>query len=252
MKRDNSTTRRFMAEAGIASGMHVLEIGCGGGEVTLLLAELVGPSGSVVALDHSEDALAVARNRMKEAGIVNVQLMAADIAGDLASLDVIPRGAFDALAGRRVLMYMRDPAEILRRLSPWLRGEGLVVFEEADSTMAPARTTPLAAHDKATSWMRRMLVSEGANPAMGFALPATLAKAGLRFERVRAEAVIQGQGTQFPLAALLKLMQSRVVAAGIASEAEVDALAARVDAERPDPTCVYVGDMSFCAWARKP
>lgn len=251
MKRDNSITRRFLAEAGIGSGMQVLEIGCGSGEVTLLLAELVGPSGSVVALDHSDDALAVAQHRIEEAGITNVQWIAADIAGDLASMDGIPRGTFDALAGRRVLMYMRDPAAILRRLMPWLKGEGLVVFEEADSTMVPARTTPMAAHDKATSWMRDMLVAEGANPAMGFALPATLAQAGLRFERVRAEAAIQGQGTQFPLAALLKLMQSRLVSAGIASEAEVGALAELVDSERRDPTSVYVSDWSFCAWARK-
>ena len=97
-----------------------------------------------------------------------------------------------------------------------------------------------------------MLVAEGANTTMGFDLPATLVQAGLRFGRIRAEAVMQGQGTQYPLSALLKLVQSRVISAGIATQAAVDSLAARLDAESRDPTCVYVSEMSFCAWAHKP
>jgi hypothetical protein len=149
-------------------------------------------------------------------------------------------------------MYLQDPAEVLRRLARWLRSGGLVVFEETDSTMVPARTSPMAAHDQLTAWLRSMLVVEGANTAMGFALPATLVQAGLRFKRIRAEAVIQGQGTQYPLSVLLKLVQSRMILAGIATQAEVDSLAARLDAESRDPTCVYVSAMSFCAWAYKP
>ncbi|MCB9105559.1 MAG: hypothetical protein H6633_15155 [Anaerolineales bacterium] len=53
MKRDNTTTRRYLSDAGVKlGGMHVIEIGCGGGEVTEVLAELVGSSGAVVAIDQ--------------------------------------------------------------------------------------------------------------------------------------------------------------------------------------------------------
>jgi 2-polyprenyl-3-methyl-5-hydroxy-6-metoxy-1,4-benzoquinol methylase len=252
MKRDNTMTRRYLADAGVTHGMRVIEIGCGGGEITQVLAELVGSSGTVVAIDRNQEALAIARDRMKEQGIKHVQLVSADAAGDLSSLESLPYESFDVLAGRRVLMYLRDPAEVLRRLARWLRSGGLAVFEETDSTMVPARTSPMAAHDQATEWLRRMLVAEGANTTMGFDLPATLVQAGLRFGRIRAEAVMQGQGTQYPLSALLKLVQSRVISAGIATQAEVDSLAARLDAESRDPTCVYVSEMSFCAWAHKP
>lgn len=252
MKRDNTMTRRYLADAGVTHGMRVIEIGCGGGEITQVLAELVGSSGTVVAIDRNQEALAIARDRMKEQGIKHVQLVSADAAGDLSSLESLPYESFDVLAGRRVLMYLRDPAEVLRRLARWLRSGGLAVFEETDSTMVPARTSPMAAHDQATEWLRRMLVAEGANTTMGFDLPATLVQAGLRFGRIRAEAVMQGQGTQYPLSALLKLVQSRVISAGIATQAAVDSLAARLDAESRDPTCVYVSEMSFCAWAHKP
>lgn len=252
MKRDNTMTRRFLVDAGITPGMRVLEIGCGNGEVTQELAELVGPSGSVVALDRNEGGVALARARMAEQGIAQVQFAVADVTSDLSTLAALHGAPFDALAGRRVLMYLPDPAAVLGNLTGWLRSGGLVVFEETDSTMVPARIAPLAAHDQVTAWLRSMLVAEGANPAMGFALPATLVQAGLRFARIRAEAVILGQGTQYPLSVLLKMMQTRLIATGIATQAEVDALMDQLDAEALDPTNVYIGAMSFCAWAYKP
>lgn len=251
MKRDNSITQRYFSDAGIASGMRVIEIGCGNGEVTQVLADLVGPSGTVVAIDHNENVLAMARERLKDQGVNQVQFVSADVTGDLSPLEPLQDESFDVLAGRRVLMYLQDPSEVLRRLTRWLRSGGLVVFEETDSTMVPARTSPLAAHDQATAWLRSMLIAEGANPAMGFALPTTFVQAGLNFERIRAEAVIEGQGTQYPLSTLLKLMQPRLVSVGIATQAEVDTLAARLDSESRDPTHVHIWAMSFYAWAYK-
>ncbi|MEZ4705694.1 MAG: methyltransferase domain-containing protein [Caldilineaceae bacterium] len=251
MKRDNTMTRRFLADAGIVPGMRVLEIGCGNGEVTQELAELVGPNGSIVALDRNEGRLAMARERMQEQGIAHVHFATADVTGGLSELAALQGEPFDALVGRRVLMYLPDPAAVLGRLSERLRSGGLVVFEEADATMVPARISPLPAHDQVAAWLRSMLIAEGANPAMGFALPAMLVQAGLRFERIRAEAVILSQGTQFSYSVLLKLMQSRLIAAGIATQAEVDALMDQLDVEASDPTHVYVGAMSFCAWAYK-
>ena len=41
-------TRRFLEGAGISSGMRVLDVGCGGGDVSLLARELVGADGEVV------------------------------------------------------------------------------------------------------------------------------------------------------------------------------------------------------------
>lgn len=232
--------------------MRVIELGCGRGEVTQILAELVGPSGLVVAIDRDPKAVTITADRMKANTIEHVRVTPADLIGDGSDLDDLQSESFDVLAGRRVLMYLPDPVEVLRRLSRLLRSGGLVVFEETDSTMVPARVSPMTAHDRAVDWLRKMLVAEGADPAMGFGLPATLVQAGLRFERIRAEAVIQGQGIQYPLAGLLELVQARVISAGIATQDEVDSLAARLEIESRDPTSVYVSEMSFCAWARKP
>ena len=251
MKRDNTTTRRYLSEAGVKPGMRAIEIGCGGGEVTEILAELVGSSGAVVAIDHNQKALATAQARMQEQGVKHVQFISADISEELSRLEVLQDGSFDVLAGRRVLMYLQEPAAVLQCLARWLRVGGLVVFEESDLTMVPGRTSTMTAHDQAVDWLRNMLIAEGANPAMGFGLPSTFINAGLSFDRIRAEAVIQGQGTQYRLAELLKLVQARIISAGIASQEEVDALAARLDAESQNSALVHVSDMSFCAWGQK-
>lgn len=252
MERDNTMTRRFLADAGVTADMQVLEIGCGNGEVTQLLAELVGPGGRVVAVDRNEAMLAQARERMAALGIGHVRFLEADLTGDPAAIEDLPPAGFDVLAGRRVLMYLPDPVAVLAGLSGRLRRGGIVVFEELDVTTVPARTRPFPAHDQATSWLRGMLAAEGAHLSLGFELPDVMVRAGLEFHRIRAEAVIQGQGTQFPLAHLVSLLAPRLVAAEVADQAEIAGVVTRLEEEAADPTGVYISEMSFCAWGRKP
>src|SRR5262245_5326606 len=53
--------RRVLLHAGLQPGMRVADLGCGGGMVTTLLAELVGPTGQVVGIDFSGAQIAQAR-----------------------------------------------------------------------------------------------------------------------------------------------------------------------------------------------
>ncbi|WP_372453428.1 methyltransferase domain-containing protein [Streptomyces iranensis] len=49
--------------AGITSGMRVLDVGCGAGDVSMLLAESVGPNGAVIGVDMNPTILESARAR---------------------------------------------------------------------------------------------------------------------------------------------------------------------------------------------
>ena len=60
------STERVFQKAGISEGMHVLDLGCGAGDVSFLAAELVGPTGSVVGVDLDPGVLAVARSAQME------------------------------------------------------------------------------------------------------------------------------------------------------------------------------------------
>jgi len=59
--------------------LSVLDVGCGPGEVSLLAAELVGPSGSVLGIDASVDMLEVAQTRAQSAELSHVSFQAADL-----------------------------------------------------------------------------------------------------------------------------------------------------------------------------
>jgi len=52
-------TQRVMIDAGLTEGMSVLDIGCGSGDVTRLAGQLVGPSGSVLGVDHDEGTIPI-------------------------------------------------------------------------------------------------------------------------------------------------------------------------------------------------
>jgi ubiquinone/menaquinone biosynthesis C-methylase UbiE len=61
-----------------AVGGRCIDIGCGFGDTTLRLAELVGPEGSALGTDSSPRFIEDARREAREAGVENVQFEAAD------------------------------------------------------------------------------------------------------------------------------------------------------------------------------
>lgn len=106
----NPSTRRLLQTAGLAPGMRVLDVGTGAGDVALQAAEIVGPTGSVVAVDENPQILRTAFARAQAAGLDNVSF----VAGDCPE---VPAGRFDAIVGRLVLMYAGDPVAMMRALA---------------------------------------------------------------------------------------------------------------------------------------
>ena len=125
-------TRRLFEDAGIATGMRVLDVGSGSGDVALAAAALVGLEGDVTGVDVNGAILETARKRAKEAGFANITF----VEGDARTLEF--SGTFDAVVGRLVLMYMSDPASSLRQLTKLLGPGGIVAFQELDYTTYPS------------------------------------------------------------------------------------------------------------------
>lgn len=63
------TTSRLLAEAGLASGMTCLDLGCGGGDVALQLATSVGPRGEVIGVDMDQIKLDPAQQTAAQLGL---------------------------------------------------------------------------------------------------------------------------------------------------------------------------------------
>jgi SAM-dependent methyltransferase len=240
-------TRRVFAQAGLAPGMRVLDLGSGSGNVARLAAEIVGPGGSVVGIERDPAAVELARRRT---GAANVEYRI----GDVQTLDGVEDG-FDAVVGRLILMYQPDAVAAVRQAAARVRPGGLVCLHECDlrydwaypqqPLWTQARAQVLEALDKA-----------GIQTRMGPSLYATFRAAGLPGPDLIVESSAVG-GPDAPawawanfIAAAVPLMER----SGLTTRAEVDpgTLADRLLAEvLACDGCVIIPLMTG-AWTRRP
>src|SRR6516162_3868506 len=96
----NPLTERLFREAGIGPGQRVLDLGSGVGDVAILVAALVGPSGEVVGVERDARSIARARDRAAEAGLHNVSFTESDVS------QIANDKPFDAAVGRFILEFV--------------------------------------------------------------------------------------------------------------------------------------------------
>jgi SAM-dependent methyltransferase len=111
--------------AGIARGQTVLDVGCGPGYASLDLAELVGPSGSVVAIDKSAKFLGALNAERCRRKIDNISTYSADL-----DIGEFPDVMADAAWCRWVFAFLTKPHQVLSRLASAVRPGGTIVVHE--------------------------------------------------------------------------------------------------------------------------
>lgn len=111
----------------IGPGDRILDIGCGPGTISTDLAGLVGPTGAVVGIDVSGEAVDDARSRARARGVTNVSFEV----GDLFALSD-DAGGFDVVHAHQVLQHLSQPVEALRAMVRLCRTGGVVAVRDAD------------------------------------------------------------------------------------------------------------------------
>jgi ubiquinone/menaquinone biosynthesis C-methylase UbiE len=117
-------TEGLLRNAGIDAGMRILDLGCGAGDVSMLAAELVGPEGSVVGFDRSQEVLNVAKERAREGGLRQISFVQASVEAFSA------RKPFDLVIGRYILIHQSEPVTLLRNATRLVRPGGALAFHE--------------------------------------------------------------------------------------------------------------------------
>jgi ubiquinone/menaquinone biosynthesis C-methylase UbiE len=223
-------TEHAFIEAGIRPAIRVLDIGCGVGDVSLLVAKLVGSTGAVVGIDQDPGALSIASERAMALGAKHVIFMR----GDFRNHEF--NGLFDAVTGRYVLMYQADPVAAIRSIMTRLRPGGLAVFQELDMSRVPIARPKLPLFEKCFRWGLAANRKSKVNVRMGLDLYRSFIAAGLPEPTVRMDTII-GAGSDFEgadiLAQSMRSILPTLEGAGIASreEVEIDTLANRLKAE---------------------
>lgn len=237
------TTLALFERVGIPTGATCLDVGCGGGDVTLDLARCVGAPGRVVGVDLDETKLALARQ--DAAGLGNVEFRALDI----RTQDLGER--FDLVYARFLLTHLPDPAGALTAFVRHLRPGGRVVVEDVDFagsfTLPESRAFRRYCELYCAASRRR-----GGDPDIGPRLPLLLADAGLT--DVQATSV-QPLGTSGEVKLInpitMENIADSVVADGLATRAEVSEIVAELYRFAADPRTVAGLPRIVQAWGTR-
>jgi SAM-dependent methyltransferase len=241
-------TEEVLRRAGIGAGMHVLDVGSGAGDVSILAARLTGPSGSVLGIDRSEDAVQRASQRASAAGLSWCRFAVAD--ADSFHTDQ----RFDAVIGRLVLMYVKDPARMLRSLAGHLKPGGIVAFQEIVLNSVHC-VPPVPGVDRLSQWVTAAFARAGAEVDMGLKLDAAFRAAGLPSPECYASArpVAGPESAGYAVfAAVTRSLLPAIEKFGVATAAEVDidTLADRLRDETVRANACWLSPVLVGAWAR--
>jgi ubiquinone/menaquinone biosynthesis C-methylase UbiE len=111
--------------AGITVGKKVLDVGAGPGYATADLAEIVGPTGQVVAVERSSNFVEALRERIEHRRLTNVKIHELDL-----MVDPLPLGQFDFSWCRWVAAFVSDPTLLVKKLSQVLPSGATAIFHE--------------------------------------------------------------------------------------------------------------------------
>jgi SAM-dependent methyltransferase len=244
-------TRRSIGECDVQHGMRVLDIGCGAGDVSILLAEAVGPSGLVVAIDREARAVETTRFRTETAGHRNIEAL-------VATEDDIPvakaiRCCFGPVCAPSSARSGSHDQEGGLSGPTW----GVVAFHEV--AIYPPRFQALpgvALFDQVASAMNAAFVATVPSPDVPGRLVACFAEAGLPSPRLICECVI-GDATSLIarwVALSYRSMLRHIMRLGLepACVGDPETLAERLEAELAAVHAQVISNPQVCGWAVRP
>lgn len=241
------TTFRHLAAVGLGPGWRVWEVGAGGPGVPRWLAEQVGPDGRVLATDIDTSHIDTSHIDTDEP-----QRRYESQVHDLGR-DPAPAGGFDLIHARLVLVHVPDRDRALNTMVTALRPGGWLVVEDADPELQPlACLEPVddAARlaNRLKDGFRELMRQRGVDLAFGRSLPRRLRDAGLVDVQADAYFPVAGPACDRLEIATVQQIRSKLLDAGIATDAEIDAHLRTLAAGHLD-VCT---SPLISAWGRRP
>jgi len=219
-----ASTGRLLDHAGSLDAARIVDLGCGGGDVTVELARRAGPQACVWGLDLDAKVLELAEAEARQAGVANVTFAQVDIGGDW------PVDKASVIYARFILTHMREPEAVIARAAAALASGGTMIVEDIDmegrfwDPASPALT-------RLTELYTRAATMRGGDPTIGRKLTRLLEDAGFAIAH---SALAQPFGRDGDVKQLAMLdfanIADSIVALGLLQRAEADALAGDVNA----------------------
>jgi ubiquinone/menaquinone biosynthesis C-methylase UbiE len=147
--------REWITLAGIRAGSRVLDIGPGPGQFTREYAHVVGPTGTVYALEKAESAIDDLRRALDDHGLRNVIVRVED-----AEHSVAIDGEVDAVMITDVLHHVDRPQAVLHNVAGVMTGDATLLIAEFDPA-GDGRIGPPCEHRLGAPQIKQWLAAEG-------------------------------------------------------------------------------------------
>lgn len=241
-------TVRLLDGMGVCSGMRVLDLGCGAGDVALMVAERVGPEGTVLGLDRSEKAVLLAARRARMAGLKQVAFEHCDVMAYDCRLP------FDCVIGRYVLVHQHDPVAFLRKAASFVSPGGTLGLHEILLLDPLVQSQPpIALWNSAGDWIVAAIRAVAPHHDAAARLVKYFAEAGLQPATMLCERPIGG-GEDSPLYRWayegVRGVWPYVLQQGLASEHDLRTFLNRLRKAVVESRAQLIGPTQIVAWTR--
>jgi SAM-dependent methyltransferase len=235
----NASTFHRVESLGIGPGWNCWEAAAGGTSVPNWLARRVGPAGYVLASDIDTDALEAAPDPPFEVRRHDL------------TVDPPPDGDFDFVHARLVLEHLSDPSAALMTLASALRPRGWLLVESADPRLQPLACPDEGGPREALANKMRSavweLMAQRSDLSLGRTLLRLFRDVGLADIDAEVSFSLTGPAARRMQHALITLARPALVAAGMASQREIDQHLADLGSDDLDIAVFPV----VAAWGRR-
>jgi SAM-dependent methyltransferase len=224
------TSLAFLHRAGLKSGMTVLDVGSGGGDLAFDLAAIVGPTGNVVGTEIDQVKLDIARAEAKALNLANVEFQLGNIQQEA------PAQRFDLIHARFILTHLTQPEKALANMMAALRPGGILAIEDIEFR-GYISYPDCPAIWKYVAFYTDTVKRRGGDANIGPRLPTMLRAAN--FEGVDVN-IVQPVGIEGEVKLIspltMEAIADSVISEGLATREEVDQLVAELYefARKPD------------------
>jgi SAM-dependent methyltransferase len=166
--------------AGFTVGQTLLDVGCGPGFASLDLADIVGPSGRIKAMDRSRRFLDVLAAACTQRSLQNIDTLELDL--NDADLPLVEA---DGAWVRWVFAFVKHPRNLLARIRRSLRPGGSLVLHEYIDYSTWRLAPPCKEIEEFVQLVMKGWRADGGEPDIGLCLPQWLQEDGFTIQSLR-------------------------------------------------------------------
>jgi ubiquinone/menaquinone biosynthesis C-methylase UbiE len=241
-------SRWLLDRLNIRPGSRAIDLGCGPCGILDLLSERVGPEGTIVGVERSEQFVAMARKFAAEHRLGNVEILQGD-----AKATGLPRESFDVAHARLVMVNVPEPERLIEEMVALVKPGGVVASHEADY-LPHLCDPPSPAWDRLFAIYEAYSRQNGIDLFVGRKTYRLLRNAGV--VDVQVNPIIHvyphGHNRRTIFWDFLQNVRDSVVTQGFVSASELADLMADLRHHLDDPGTLVVSHLFFQVWGRKP